>query len=192
MNQVLNDSRQVEEAVFARRIFKPTPAITARRQSLLVAGLFDKSLKRRQDMDFILRLTRHARCATTDEILWTKHWSRASISAEQKTFMYAMIEICKRHPQYLSRPEFRVGLARDLARHFLRLMRAGEFVSVITHAKRFVDFQGMTSLAGLMGEGLGELLTRSMERRSRAQCSLLTSLRRESTPGARSIMANES
>jgi glycosyltransferase involved in cell wall biosynthesis len=191
INPVLNDSRRVEEAVFARRIYKPTPAITARRQSLRDAGLFDEALKRRQDMDLILRLTRHARCATTDQILWTKHWSGASISAEQKTFMYAMIEICKRHPQYLSRPEFRVGLARDMARHFLRLMRAGEFSSMAADAGIFAGFRGTASLAGLIAEGLSEILRRSREP-APSQCSRRTSSSSESTSGARSIKTSES
>ena len=69
----MRGSAEVERAIFARRIFKATPALSARRSALLDAGLFDETLRRRQDMDMILRLTRKAECATTDKVLWTKH-----------------------------------------------------------------------------------------------------------------------
>lgn len=162
VNPVLRSSSLVEEAVFARRIFKATPSLSAKRDALIGAGLFDETLKRRQDMDLVLRLTRHARCATTSEILWTKHWSPESISARQNTFMYAMIEMCRRHPQYLSRPEFRIGLARDMARHFMRLMHEGSFSTVITDARRFIEFDGGMSLARLVAQGICENARRSL------------------------------
>lgn len=159
-NPVLHGSAEVERAIFARRIFKATPALSARRSALLDAGLFDETLRRRQDMDMILRLTRKAVCATTNEVLWTKHWTAESISAKQNTFMDATIEICKRHPEYLQRADFRVGLSRDLARHFIRLSAKGQLVTAAKDASRFAQFAGRLSLVSLVGYGLIETLRR--------------------------------
>ena len=57
-NPVLDDREAIREAVFGRRMYKSTPALSVRRQALLDIGMFDETLKRRQDMDLILRLTR--------------------------------------------------------------------------------------------------------------------------------------
>jgi glycosyltransferase involved in cell wall biosynthesis len=163
-NPVLRGSLEVERAIFARRIFKATPALSARRNALLDAGLFDETLRRRQDMDMILRLTRKAICATTNEVLWTKHWTPESISAKQNTFMDATIEICKRHPEYLQRADFRVGLSRDLARHFIRLSVKGHLITAFKDAGRFARFAGKRSLVGLVSWGLVETLRRRAAR----------------------------
>ena len=166
INPELAGSAEVEEAVFARRLYKATPAITAKRAALLAVGLFDETLKRRQDMDLILRLTRNARCAATSEVLWTKCWSADSISAKKETFLTAMIEMCERHPDYLHNPDFRVGLALDLARHFLRLLRKGRFGPLGIDIRRCIGFFGLPLTARLLGAGLVETLRRNVARRS--------------------------
>ncbi|MEO8558321.1 MAG: glycosyltransferase, partial [Rhodospirillales bacterium] len=112
-NPVLGDSVALREAVFGRRLYKATPAISVRRQALLDIGMFDETLKRRQDMDLILRLTRAHACASTDQVLWVKHWTANAISSKQNTFLLATMDICQRHPDYLSQPQFRRGLDRD-------------------------------------------------------------------------------
>jgi glycosyltransferase involved in cell wall biosynthesis len=123
-NPVLQDSAAIGEAVLARRLFKATPAISARRKALTDVGLFDDTLTRRQDMDLLLRLAQDHRCASTDEVLWVKHWTADAISSKHNTFLPATIEICQRHPEYLE-PGKRGGLDRDLGRHFWRLLLAG-------------------------------------------------------------------
>lgn len=123
-NPVLQDSAAIGEAVLARRLFKATPAISARRKALMDVGLFDDTLTRRQDMDLLLRLAHNHRCASVDEILWVKHWTADAISSKQNTFLPATIEICQRHPEYLESAR-RSGLERDLGRHFWRLLLAG-------------------------------------------------------------------
>ena len=159
-NPVLRGSAEVERAIFARRIFKATPALSARRSVLLDAGLFDETLRRRQDMDMVLRLTKKAVCASTSDVLWIKHWTAGSISAKQNTFMDATIEICKRHPEYLERADFRVGLSRDLARHFIRLSAKGHLATALKDARRFAQFAGRLSFVSLVGHGLVETLRR--------------------------------
>lgn len=166
-NPELRSSAEVERAVFSRTLYKATPALSARRQALVAVGLFDESLTRRQDMDLLLRLVRSAHCASTSEILWTKRWSKDSISAKQETFVKAVIEICTHHPDYLVRPEFRSGLARDIARHFLRLAARGRIGTVRADLGRCVRFFGWREVAGLLGAGMVETIRRKRARHSR-------------------------
>jgi glycosyltransferase involved in cell wall biosynthesis len=165
LNPDLHSSAEIERAVFSRRLFKATPALSARRAALEAVGLFDETLKRRQDMDLVLRLARGARCAATSEVLWTKRWSADSISAKQNTFATAMIEMCARHPDYLARPEFRIGLARDMARHFLRLLATGHVATAGENFRRCAGFFGWGQMARLLGAGLAEMLRRAVTRR---------------------------
>jgi len=165
-NPELWTSAEVEQAVFSRRLYKATPALSARKKALEEIGLFDETLKRRQDMDLILRLTRSARCASTPAVLWTKRWSADSISAKQNTFATAMIEMCERHPDYLTRPEFRIGLSRDFARHFLRLLGTGHGLTAIRDLRRCAGFFGWVQTLRLTGAGLVEMGRRLVTRRA--------------------------
>lgn len=136
-NPVLTDSGQLRTAVFARRVFKATPAISARRTALIAIGMFDPTLRRRQDMDLILRLTRAHRCASTDEKLWRKHLTTNAISSKSNTFLGAAIDICDRHPDYLNDPANRSGLERDIGRHFWRSLVAHGFGGFREELKRY-------------------------------------------------------
>jgi glycosyltransferase involved in cell wall biosynthesis len=160
INETTVGSENIEEAVFARMLYKATPAISARRQVLFDVGLFDETLKRRQDMDLVLRLARATRCATTDEILWTKYWSEESISAKQNTFMAATIEICNRYPDYSKTPAFRTGLARDIARHFGRLIATGDISTARANLAELKTYFGGMPTARLIGRGIFEILKR--------------------------------
>lgn len=121
------DRETFRTAILTGKVNKPTPAISARRQALLEVGMFDESLRRSQDMDLLLRLSRRHGCATIDQILWRKHWVNDAISAERNTFLEGLLAICDRHPDYVSNPTYRKGLHRDVARHFAELAAAGEF-----------------------------------------------------------------
>jgi glycosyltransferase involved in cell wall biosynthesis len=126
-NPVVDDPAAFRTAVFARHMFKATPAISARRSALIEIGLFDETLRRRQDMDLLLRLCKSHRCVSIGEQLWIKHWTEGAISSKQDTFVEAAIAICERHPDYLTEAANRAGLERDIGRHFVRLARAGEW-----------------------------------------------------------------
>jgi glycosyltransferase involved in cell wall biosynthesis len=136
-NPRIENPDEFRRAVFGRRLYKATPAISARRRALLDVGMFDESLKRRQDMDLLLRLCVKHRCVSTDRVLWIKHWTRSSISSKRHTFLPAAIEVCERHPDYLSEPSYRRGLERDMGRHFWRLIAAGEFGNLVQDLRRF-------------------------------------------------------
>lgn len=164
VNPVLRSSAEIEQAIFTRRLYKATPAISLRKEAAINAGLFDETLKRRQDFDLILRLARTARCASTDEILWTKFWSADAISAKSNTFMAATIDLCRRHPQYLTDPVYRTGLARDTARHFARLALKGDFGGLGRDARHFAGEYGNSVLARLVLSGLFEMAKRAVSR----------------------------
>lgn len=160
-NPVMSDSVAVRKAVFNRHIFKATPSISARKESLVTAGLFDESLRRRQDMDLVLRLTEHARCATTDSILWRKHWSADAISAEQNTFMRAIIDMCERHPEYLTDLGLRPGLSRDFTRHHIRLAMQGRLATMYRDVRTFSNFTSHRYALGLFLAGCAEMAKRA-------------------------------
>ena len=166
INPVLNTNKEVEEAIFSRRIFKATPAISARRDALMRIGLFDETLKRRQDMDLVLRLARTVECRSVSDVLWTKHWTEGAISSKQETFMVAMIEMCERHSVYLTHPAYRKGLARDFARHFIRLAIRGRGKTIRRDINRFTDFRSGKEAFSLFAEGLCEISKRALLGRS--------------------------
>ncbi len=139
-NPVLDGDAVVREAVFNRRLYKATPAISVRRAALFDVGLFEETLNRRQDMDLVLRLTRAHRCVSTDQVLWIKHWTSGAISTKQNTFMAATIEICRRYPEYIEVPQYRRGLDRDMGRHFWRLARDLRFADFRTDLGRYRAF----------------------------------------------------
>ena len=77
------------------------------------------------------------------------------------TRMDAMLEMCRRNPEYLTRPEYRVGLARDLARHVLRLTAKGKFGLCAEDLQRFARAHGTGTTTRLIGEGLIESTKRA-------------------------------
>ena len=157
INPVIENSADLELAIFARHLYKATPALSARRDALIAVGLFDESLKRRQDMDLLLRLVRQMTCASTDAVLWTKYWSEDAISSKLDTFVDATLEICQRHPDYRRQPAFRAGLSRDVARHAVRLARRGDWSTLRVDFGRLVSHFGAVDTARLLLRGLVEI-----------------------------------
>ncbi len=113
MNPVINDRQTFRRALFTRRLWKATPSITVRRETILGAGLFDESLRRLQDFDLLIRISECATCASTDKVLWIKYWDAAGISA-QDNMIPANVELVQRHPEYLNERAYRPGLAYAL------------------------------------------------------------------------------
>jgi glycosyltransferase involved in cell wall biosynthesis len=159
-NSILETNQEFAAALFARRLWKATPAITIKREAAFRAGLFDETMKRRQDFEFLARAAKVARCASIDQILWHKIGSRDAISADPDTFVAATIELYRRHPQYLANPDFRPGLARDIARHFLRNLSRLKVASSVRDARRLAVEFGSLQLLGLLLEGGREMFAR--------------------------------
>ena len=72
INPVLLNSEDFRAGVFGRTIRKATSGVSARRRALMDIGMFDETLRRRQDMDLVLRLSRAHICNTTSEMTWVK------------------------------------------------------------------------------------------------------------------------
>ncbi|WP_310467194.1 glycosyltransferase family 2 protein [Sphingomonas sp.] len=165
-NAVLDDNEAVLEALFTRRIWKATPAITVRRAVAIRAGRFDEGLKRRQDFDFIVRLAAAGRCATTDEVLWTKSATSDAISADLDSFIGSVLQFHQRHPAYLANPAYRRGLALDLARHFKRLAKRRRGVKFLRDLAPLVRAFGLPTVVKLLRDGRRELEAHRTHRRA--------------------------
>ncbi|MDQ3078182.1 MAG: glycosyltransferase family 2 protein [Pseudomonadota bacterium] len=163
-NPVIDDTEAFAEALFGRRLWKATPAITVRRDAAMRAGLFDESLKRLQDFDFLIRLTRTARCAATDRVLWTKCWTAGAISDDLHNYVPATIALCRRHPAYAANPRYRVGLARDVSRHLARLLARGRVADALRDARLLGREFELLPLLAMLLSGAREMITRRAEK----------------------------
>lgn len=154
-NPVLEDQAKILEALFNRRIWKATPGIAVRRDAAIRAGLFDEALKRRQDFDFILRLAKVGRLASSDEIGWVKNYSTDTISGGLDGFASSAVEFYRRHPEYYAHPSYRPGFAHDVGRHFARLFKRRAFGMMIRDGRTFAREIGWLRLIGLTLRGVG-------------------------------------
>ena len=108
-NPVIEDRETFRRALFTRQLWKATPSVTVKRETMLRV-MFDESLRRLQDFDFLIRASAVANCASTDAVLWEKYWDANAISI-QDNMIAANVELVRRHPEYLSVREYRPGLA---------------------------------------------------------------------------------
>lgn len=164
-NPNINTTADFVRALFNRQLWKATSAISIRRETALRAGMFDETLKRRQDFDFLIRAAAVGQCAATDELTWVKSWTPGAISDDMRTFVGATIELCRRHPEYFANPEFRPGLARDVTRHFVRLLAARRFADIGRDANALRRQFSTAGLIRLVREGSGEMLLRKRSRK---------------------------
>lgn len=136
-------------AVFERRIAKATSAISVRRRAFAQSGGFDEALRRRQDFDLVLRLSRARVCLSTDQVLWEKFDSADAISRDHARFVQASIDVCERHPEYLQ--QHAAALYRDLRSHFTRLLKRRHLRSFVRDARLYASYRPFeASLARLL------------------------------------------
>jgi len=159
-NPVLETNREILDALFTRRIWKATPGITVTRDAAIRAGLFDESLKRRQDYDFIVRLAAVARCASTDQLLWVKTNSPDAISASLDTGVGALVTFYQRHSQFHSDAAFRRGFALDIARHFVRILGRRRPDRIARDARPLIRLLGFRRFAAMLTQGIGLVIAR--------------------------------
>jgi glycosyltransferase involved in cell wall biosynthesis len=148
-NRVIRDRELFRRALFTRILWKATPSISARKDAIVRAGMFDETLRRLQDFDFLIRASEVANCASTDEVLWVKYWDASAISA-QDNMIPANVELVRRHPEYLRTREYRPGLAYVLRLSLWRRLKKANLAG----ARR-----DMSQLARAFGAGeAGRLL----------------------------------
>jgi len=124
-NPIIEDRELFRRALFTRQLWKATPAITVKREIAIRAGLFDESLRRLQDFEFLIRASEFANCASTDKVLWVKYWDQNAISVGDNMIL-ANVELVRRHPEYLRTAAYRPGLAYALRLSAWRRIRRGD------------------------------------------------------------------
>jgi glycosyltransferase involved in cell wall biosynthesis len=152
-NPVIDDRELFRTAMFTRQLWKATPAITVRREVALEAGLFDETLRRLQDFDFLIRVSEFANCASTDEVLWVKYWDANAISA-QDNMIPANIELVRRHPEYLRTRAYRPGLAYALRLSAWRRIKHGDVPGIARDISNLASAFGGREAARLAWEAL--------------------------------------
>jgi glycosyltransferase involved in cell wall biosynthesis len=152
-NPVIDDHELFRTALFTRQLWKATPAITVKREIAIEAGLFDETLRRLQDFDFLIRASDMANCASTDEVLWVKYWDAAAISA-QDNMISANVELVRRHPEYLRSNAYRPGLAYALRLSAWRRLKRGDVAGIIRDVRNLGDAFGGREAVRLAWEAL--------------------------------------
>jgi glycosyltransferase involved in cell wall biosynthesis len=152
-NPVIDEREQFRTTLFTRRLWKATPAITVRRQIAIEAGLFDETLRRLQDFDFLIRVSEMATCASTDRVLWVKYWDAGAISA-QDNMIPANVELVRRHLEYLRNPAYRPGLAYALRLSAWRRIKRGDIGGIARDMRSLGDAFGRREAARLAWEAL--------------------------------------
>jgi glycosyltransferase involved in cell wall biosynthesis len=152
-NPVIEDQERFKRALFTRQLWKATPSISLRRDAAMRAGMFDETLRRLQDFDFLIRVAAVARCASTDEVLWVKYWDAVAISA-QDTMIRANVELVKRHPEYLANRAYRPGLAYAVRLSLWRKLKKGQLAGVASDIRQLADGFGAAEAAKLLAQAL--------------------------------------
>ena len=152
-NPVIDEREQFRTTLFTRRLWKATPAITVKRQIAIEAGLFDETLRRLQDFDFLIRVSEMANCASTDRVLWVKYWDAGAISA-QDNMIPANVELVRRHLEYLRNPAYRPGLAYALRLSAWRRIKRGDIGGIARDMRSLGDAFGRREAARLAWEAL--------------------------------------
>ena len=144
-NPVIADTAPFRQALFTRILWKATPSITVRREAILRV-MFDETLRRLQDFDFLVRASKLANCASTDRVLWVKYWDAGAISA-QDNMVPANIELVRRHPEYLAVRDYRPGLAYMLRLSLWRRFKKADLGGAIGDLRALGDaFGGRAAL----------------------------------------------
>jgi glycosyltransferase involved in cell wall biosynthesis len=149
-NPVITDRASFRTALFTRQLWKATPSISARRETILRTP-FDESLRRLQDFDFLIRASEDAKCASTDAVLWAKYWDPNAISI-QDNMIPANVELVRRHPEYLREREYRPGLAYILRLSLWRRLKKADLGGAARDVKQLADAFGPSQAARLLFE----------------------------------------
>ena len=149
-NPVIGDRETFRKALFTRQLWKATPSITVRRDAML-AVMFDETLRRLQDFDFLIRASEVANCASTDAVLWVKYWDANAISI-QDNMIPANVELVRRHPEYLRERDYRPGLAYMLRLSLWRRLKKADFAGAARDVRQLAKAFGGGEAARLLWE----------------------------------------
>lgn len=148
-NPIIEEPSAFRQALFTRRLWKATPAITVRRDAILRAGLFDEGLRWLEDFDLLIRMSELGRCASTNAICWVKYWDPDAISGGED-LVEANVELARRHPCYLSIREYRPGLSFILRRALWRRFKIANFAGAARDMKQIAGAFGVREALRLL------------------------------------------
>lgn len=151
-NPIIHDRELFRTALFTRQLWKATPSITITRSAALRA-MFDETLRRLQDFDFLIRVSEFANCASTDQVLWVKYWDANAISG-QDNMIPANVELVRRHPQFLATRAYRSGLAHALRLSAWRRLKKGDLGGISRDVRNLAHAFGGREAARLSWEAL--------------------------------------
>ena len=149
-NPVIRDRDTFRKALFTRQLWKATPSITVRRDAML-SVMFDETLRRLQDFDFLIRVSEVANCASTDAVLWVKYWDANAISI-QDNMIPANVELVRRHPEYLRERDYRPGLAYILRLSLWRRLKKANLAGAARDVRQLAKAFGAGEAARLLWE----------------------------------------
>jgi glycosyltransferase involved in cell wall biosynthesis len=150
-NPIIRDRELFRRALFTRVLWKATPSISAKKEAIVRAGMFDETLRRLQDFDFLIRASEVANCASTDQVLWVKYWDANAISA-QDNMIPANVELVRRHPEYLRTRAYRPGLAYVLRLSLWRRLKKGKLGGAARDVRQLAQAFGKREAARLLFE----------------------------------------
>ena len=151
-NPIIADRELFRKALFTRQLWKATPSITVKREAA-VKTMFDESLRRLQDFDFLIRVSEFANCASTDQVLWVKYWDANAISG-QDNMIPANVELVRRHPEYLRTASYRSGLAYALRLSAWRRVKRCDLGGIARDIRNLAEAFGGPEAARLCWEAL--------------------------------------
>lgn len=175
VNAIIPTSEEFLAAMFtstvkSRRIRKATSGMTVRREVALRAGLFDENVDRRQDMEFLARLAKAARCATTDCILWTKYEQPDSISYTGGGFIASTLLMYRSHPEYSKADR---NMPADVVIYLCETLQRRRYYQALEDIRMLAGHLGIASTLSLIVRGAWAWLvdSRLAQRKGRDQTS---------------------
>jgi hypothetical protein len=119
---------QLELALMAYGIFIAGSAITVRRAALKRAGGFDPDIRRMQDREMLLRMSRYGGALLRSTVDWIKYPSPDSISGPRDGYVASLGAMLEPHPDMARR--HRDLIAYHVARHVITELFRGRWWGV--------------------------------------------------------------
>lgn len=111
------NGKRLEEVLMAYRVFIAGSSITVRRAVLEKAGGFHPNIRRMQDRELLLRLSRYCGGALSAEVDWIKHPSLDSISRPRQGYLESLNALLEVHADLAA--EYRDVIGYQIARYLL-------------------------------------------------------------------------
>ena len=117
--------KRLEEVLMAYRVFIAWSGITVRREMLEEAGGFHPDIRRMQDRELLLRLSRYCGGTLSAEVDWIKHPSLDSISRPRQGYLESLNALLEVHNDLAA--EYRDLIGYQIARYLLTDMIRGRW-----------------------------------------------------------------